>query len=129
MFLTYLPCFLITLGNILILVGVIRARQSMSREVKGHSQETKIMFSLALVSVFYIIFMLPASVSFSYMLYIIIFPFEESFIVSLNYTVTFFDEFSMLNYCFNFVIYGCTLPFYREEAYAMITCFRRRLEK
>jgi hypothetical protein len=124
-FFTYLPCLFIIIANIFILLGVVRAKRAVSGKAKGQSQEHKIIVSLMLISIFYIIFMLPASASFSYMLYCLIYPFEDNFIFSLNNIVTFFDEFSMFNYSFNFIIYGCTLPFYRKEAYAML-CTRKR---
>jgi hypothetical protein len=120
LFLTYLPCCFIILANVCILVGLIRSRRSVSGKVTGQGQEGKAIVSLMLISIFYIIFMLPASVSFSYLLYVIIFPYDVNFLVSLNYIVTFFDEFSMFNYSFNFIIYGCTLPFYRQEARIML---------
>jgi hypothetical protein len=120
LFLTYLPCCFIILANVCILVGVIRSRRSVSGKVTGQGQEGKTIVSLLLISIFYIIFMLPASVSFSYLLYVMIFPSDVNFIISLNYIVTFFDEFSMFNYSFNFIIYGCTLPFYRQEARVML---------
>jgi hypothetical protein len=120
LFLTYLPCCFIILANVCILVGLIRSRRSVSGKVTGQGQESKTIVSLMLISIFYIIFMLPASVSFSYQLYVTIFPYDVNFLVSLNYIVTFFDEFSMFNYSFNFIIYGCTLPFYRQEARTML---------
>jgi hypothetical protein len=116
LFLTYLPSCFIILANFCILVGVIRSRRSVSGKVRDQSQEGKTIVSLMLISIFYIIFMLPASVSFSYLLYVAIFPYDVNFLISLNYIVTFFDEFSMFNYSFNFIIYGCTVPFYRQEA-------------
>ena len=113
---TYLPCMLILLANLFILFGVSRARSAISGKVKGQGQEKRIVGTLVSVSVFYIIFMFPASVLYSYFLYIMMFPGEESYAAWMYNIMSFFDQFSMFNYCLNFIIYGCTLPFFRREA-------------
>jgi hypothetical protein len=119
----YLPCLAILLANTLILIGVRRAQSAVNTQTvasKKTTQDRRILVSLMTVSTFYIFFMLPASTSFAYFNYIVEWKnYSASFVTFMNDLVTFFDQFSMLNFCFNFVIYGCTLPFYREEVRKM----------
>jgi hypothetical protein len=64
----YVPIPLIITANIAILIGINRAKHSFNSKMKTThktKQETRVVLSLFLVSTFYIIFMLPASVSFS----------------------------------------------------------------
>jgi hypothetical protein len=121
----YFPCLAIIIANTLILIGVRRAQTAVNTKSpasKQTTQDRRILVSLMLVSTFYIIFMLPASTSFAYFNYVLEWEnFSASYISFINEIVTFFDQFSMLNFCFNFVIYGCTLPFYRQEVRKMFT--------
>jgi hypothetical protein len=123
----YIPCSLIFIANICILVGLHRANRLniKSSLSKNTVQERRIIFSLMLVSTLYIIFMLPASVSFSYNMYLYSKDtIDPVYLEFIHYLVTFFDEFSMMNFSFNFIIYGCTLPFYRQAVLDMFH-FRR----
>jgi hypothetical protein len=123
---TYIPACAICTANIFLLVGVYRAKISVAtKHSKSQQQDSHIAVSLMLISIFYVVIMLPASISFSYQLWIIQFPIDIEYNILVNYITTFFDEFSMFNYSLNFVIYGCTLPFYREEARNMFRIRRK----
>jgi hypothetical protein len=121
----YIPSCLIFLANIAILVGIRRAKRSFkSKEVVSRKgQDNRLIMSLMLVSTLYIVFMTPASASVIYHLnYLLTSDVVDEKYNELLYTiVTFLDQFSLLNYCFNFIIYGCTLPFYRNEARRLFT--------
>jgi hypothetical protein len=115
----YIPCCLIFISNITILIGIKRANQSRDAKITSARkpiQDGRILMSLMLISTLYVIFMMPASSSFSYNLYLLTTDdVSHSYLEFVNYLVTFCDEFSMMNFCFNFIIYGCTMPFYRKE--------------
>jgi hypothetical protein len=120
----YIPCCLIFINNILIFVGINRAKQRVDGKISSgtckSAQDMRILISLMIVSTMYVVFMMPASTSFSYQLYLIVHgKGDANYREFIHYLVTFFDEFSMLNYSFNFIIYGCTLPFYRGEVRKM----------
>jgi hypothetical protein len=129
-FQNYVPSCLIFLANILILVGMGKAKRAISKtaqNLKDHRQEQKVILSLMLISFFYIIFMLPASISFSYIQWITQYPeVSTAYVRSVHDLVTFFDEFSMFNYSLNFLIYGSTLPFYRRELNNIFGLKRRK---
>jgi hypothetical protein len=84
-------------------------------------QDRKLLLSLMLISTFYIIFMMPSSVSFTYILYLQqdLTQVDPYSLELLYYYARFCDTFSMLNFCLNFIIYGSTLPFYQEEFWNM----------
>jgi hypothetical protein len=124
LFHNYLPCLAIVIANTLILIGIRRAKTSLASKTPSTKtiQESKVMISLFVVSTLYVVFMLPASSSFTYINFILEWRnYDASYINLIHVVVTFFDQFSMFNFCFNFVIYGCTLPFYREEIKKMFT--------
>jgi hypothetical protein len=119
----YIPCCLIFISNITILIGIKRANPSRDAKITSTRkpiQDGRILMSLMLISTLYVIFMMPASACFSYNLYLLTTDDVSHFYLEfVNYLVTFCDEFSMMNFCFNFIIYGCTIPFYRKEAMDM----------
>jgi hypothetical protein len=126
----YLPCLMIVIANTIILTGIRRAKTSLTS--KTHStktiQESKVLISLFVVSTLYVVFMIPASCSFTYFNFVLESRnYGSSSLNLIHVIVTFFDQFSMLNFCFNFVIYGCTLPFYREEIKKMFTSRCQRI--
>jgi hypothetical protein len=126
----YLPCLMIIIANTLILTGIRRAKTSLANKTPSTKtiQEGKVLISLFVVSTLYVVFMIPASSSFAYFNFIVEWrEYDASYIDLMNVIVTFFDQFSMFNFCFNFVIYGCTLPFYREEIKKMFTFHCRRV--
>jgi hypothetical protein len=116
----YIPIPVIILANLLILIGINNAKRSFKSQseiTRNTHHENRVVISLLLVSTFYIIFMLPASASFSYNLWLFQFPDSDTqYLTLIHFVVTFCDQFSMLNYCFNFIVYGCTMPFFRQSA-------------
>jgi hypothetical protein len=124
----YFPCFLIVVANSLILVGLSRGRRSFAGNKPAKSQQdNRIVHSLLIISTLYLVFMLPASLFFTYMLYLDNIPnLDPNYVEFIYSLMSFLDEFSMLNYCLNFVIYGCSMPFYRREVWELFTFFCRR---
>jgi hypothetical protein len=126
----YIPCCCITIANALILIGVRHATASTTgkvQEEKKSTQDRRILISLLLVSTLYVVFMMPASVTYTYFLYLQeMTKYDETYLAFIDHVVTFFDQFSMLNYCFNFLIYGFTLPFFRDDLRKMCMVCRCR---
>jgi hypothetical protein len=125
----YIPCLLIFAANVCILIGIRRANKSCDVKMaaaRRQIQDGRILLSLMLISTLYVIFMMPASVSFSYQLYLFTTDnVSHIYLAFVGYLVTFCDEFSMMNFCFNFIVYGCTLPFYRNEVKSIFTTLCR----
>jgi hypothetical protein len=127
----YIPCLLIIVSNTMILIGIQRAKVSVDSKMavqRKQTQDGHVVVSLLLVSTLYIILMMPPSAMVTYLLF-----FLESNknakagYVDLIYNIlTFLDEFSLMNFCFNFIIYGCTLPFYRKEVYDILSYTSRK---
>ena len=120
--LNYIPCCSIFILNVLIFIGVHEAGKSIDRKKyqQNSAKDGNLLISLLVVSTFYVIAMMPMSISFSYQLYLEVYgKGDENDLEFIFYLVAFFDEFSMMNYSFNFIIYGCTLPFYRLEVRKM----------
>jgi hypothetical protein len=124
----YLPCVCICLVNVFILFGIRRARVALVYKVsRKENQDGRLIISLLLLSTFYVIFMTPVSASVTYYFYYLKTTdvIDPKYQEMLFYILTFLDQFSLLNYCTNFIIYGCTLPFYRKEAGRLLrVCLR-----
>jgi hypothetical protein len=120
----YVPCSLIFVANVAIIVGTFRSSKARSKIAtsSGHvtGQETKMAISLIIISALYVIFLLPASL-------LIIFLFEKLSVANtgqnqiLLLILKLTQDFSIFNYCCNFIVYGCTLSFYREEVVHFVT--------
>ena len=118
----YIPFTLIFFSNVMIVLGIARARRSDTGKVSqsaNQQQENRMIVSLMLVSTLYIIFLMPASTMYTYFLFV---ARESSDNQEFRNYVNLLLNFSMLNYCLNFVIYGCTLPFYRSDARKIFKC-------
>jgi hypothetical protein len=117
----YMPSFLICLSNIAILIGIRRSKKSFDSTnkmvAKTDSQDGRLVVSLMLVSTLYVILMTPSSLAATYFFYLMGTgkDVDPILIDSVYYAVTFLDQFTLVNYCVNFIIYGCTLPFFKEE--------------
>jgi hypothetical protein len=122
----YLPCTTIFMANILILVAIFRSRgQDLRRSTHKTSTDGRLLLSLMLVSTTYVLLLMPYPTLFTY----VIFNkqnFSEEYGVYLGDMLRIIVHTSTLNYCINFIIYGCTLSFYREEATKMFRITRSR---
>ncbi|XP_064646578.1 rhodopsin, GQ-coupled-like [Lineus longissimus] len=123
---SYLPCLFILIANILILFGIRKAKAKMMSQVltsKNEHQDGRLVISLLLVSTLYIVFMTPVNVCATHYFYYLKSTriLDASYREMLFYILTFLDQYSLLNYCSNFIIYGCTLPFYRKEVYSILS--------
>jgi hypothetical protein len=118
----YLPCVLIFVANILTLLGIFRSRlhiegKQSSRVSKGDS---KVILSLMIVSTLYVVFLTPPSALWTYWDG----PLrsethDQQYIQFIFYVTYMLNQISVINYCCNFIVYGCTMPFYRQEASQM----------
>jgi hypothetical protein len=115
-----LPCVLILLLNILIIVGVWSARQNVSGKIIMNKADSNGLISLLFISLLYLITTLPYVIVWGicdYFSYIVDgfigFSSEEvQVILMLGFFTT---SFSMLNYCFNFLIYASSLKIFKDE--------------
>ncbi|XP_064625388.1 thyrotropin-releasing hormone receptor-like [Lineus longissimus] len=113
----YAPSFLIFVSNILILVAIFKSRKSSgrtARQTHQTSNEGRLLVSLMLVSTLFIIFVLPANTTFAYLADMQE-KLTEDEALFLYYIVKFLTLVAVLNYCINFIIYGCTMPEYRQD--------------
>jgi hypothetical protein len=122
---SYVPCTLIFLANILILVALSFSKnQALGENTRKNRSEGKLLVSLMSVSTLYVLLLLPLTTLFTYLA-------DERNNLSeeqsqfLYYVMKFLNLVSMFNYCFNFVVYGFTLPFYRQEARRIFSINRR----
>jgi hypothetical protein len=118
----YIPVCLICISNVTILVGLQRAKKTFDSKTavsRKQTQDNRIVVSLLLVSTLYIVFMMPASVMTTYLFVSASQNAPPEYVQVMYYVTTLFDEYSLMNYCFNFIIYGCTLPFYRDVVMSM----------
>jgi hypothetical protein len=120
----YVPCTLIFIANTLIITALFLKKDAI-RTTRKTRHEGKLLVSLMLVSTLYVVLLLPLSTLFTYLAdqRENLSPEKSLF---LWYVVKFLTLVSVLNYCFNFLIYGFTLPFYREEALQMFGYICRR---
>jgi hypothetical protein len=116
----YVPCLLIFIANVLILIVLFISKNENLGKMTSHNRnETKLLISLLLVSSLYVVLLMPLSTLFTYLA-------EERDNLSqeqatlLYNLVKLLTQVSIVNYCQNFIIYGCTLPFYRQEARLII---------
>ncbi|XP_064641652.1 FMRFamide peptide receptor frpr-18-like isoform X1 [Lineus longissimus] len=117
----YVPFFLIVQANVFILVAVNFSKNNKLGSNKGKTiQEGKLLVSLMSVSTLYIALVLPAAAIFTYLSQAAG-TLGEDRALFLWFMVKFLTLISVNNYCFNFIIYGCTLPFYREEVKRMFS--------
>jgi hypothetical protein len=116
----YAACIIIFNANILIVLALFKSRRT---ELKKSTQKSpvdgKILVSLMLVSTLYVALLMPFTAA-SYLLYNRANLTKErgQFVLGLLRGLF---QLASLNYCLNFIIYGCTLPFYREEARKIFT--------
>ena len=112
----YLPSICIFIANGLILSAISRSRkQKLGENVQNSRSEGRLLISLMSVSTLYVVLLLPLSTLFAYIAEARdTLGAERS--LYLWYVMKYLTLVSVLNYCFNFIIYGCTLPFYRQEA-------------
>jgi hypothetical protein len=121
----YIPCTLIFIANTLILLAVLKPRgEDLRRSTHKTPKEGRMLVSLMLVSTLYVVLVLPFTSVFTYLT-------EERPNLTENqaffifHTVKLLTQMCVINYCLNFIIYGCTLPFYREEARKMLAGISR----
>jgi hypothetical protein len=121
----YLPSVLIFLSNIMILIGIANSRATKKKLTKLHShpQEGNMIVSLMFVSTLYVIFLFPASTMMTYFIFKMndLANLDMEWFLLIKYVTEFLDQFSVMNYCCNFIIYGCTLPFFRKEFVKMLS--------
>jgi hypothetical protein len=138
-----LPCCVITVTNTAIIKGImsshdfrknatsnreqIKQNETDQREAKAkvERQDRKSLINLLVVSTSYILFLTPSYSLTTYFLYVYevelsLIPSDPYHLQVMVYLMTIFDQFMAFNYCFNFIIYGCSLPFYRQEVRKMI---------
>jgi hypothetical protein len=109
----FFPCGLITVANTIIVSGIVKSKRL--KENVGLSkkdfQERKSLVNLFAISLLYIVFMTPNSILTVYF-FLNSNHSQAEFIYILS---SFAQQFSNLNYCVNFIVYGFSLPFYRRE--------------
>jgi hypothetical protein len=111
----YLPTITIFGANIAILIGIARSLRQMagsSTMSQTDRQETKVALSLFFVSTVYVVLLVPGSAVWAYRETVTDLIYGRM----LTYVAKFGDQLHMLNYCINFIIYGCSLPFYQRES-------------
>jgi thyrotropin-releasing hormone receptor len=122
-----LPCFLILIINILIILGVWFARREASANLnkgKNRVKSNNSLISLLFVSLLYVITTLPYVILWgmcNYLNYIAgkwvgFSPEEIQLILMVGFFTT---SFLMVNYCFNFLIYACSLNIFKNELRCM----------
>jgi hypothetical protein len=113
----YAPCAIIFVSNTLILAAIIRPSKDkkLLRSTVRTANEGKLLISLMLVSTTYVILLLPFSSVASYT-FMNRHNLSDDRAVFIYNIVLFLMQIGTLNYCINFVIYGCTMSFYRQEA-------------
>jgi hypothetical protein len=81
------------------------------------NRDRKSLVNLLIVSAMYLVFMTPSTVTWT--CYILAITHSRS--LDLGYTElldqlgALFHQWSIMNYCFNFIVYSISLTFYREE--------------
>jgi hypothetical protein len=113
----FVPGSIIFTANIFIVVGITVSRKFLAKSMEGggkESQDRKSLVNLLIVSAMYLVFMTPSTVTWTCYSFAneLITPGYAVILVQLG---TLFQQWSMLNYCFNFIIYSISLPFYRAE--------------
>jgi hypothetical protein len=121
----YVPCSLIFVANVAIIVGTFRSSKARSKIAtsSGHvtGQETKMAISLIVISTLYIIFLLPATLLVTFLVEKLSLGNADQYqILLMNYFRKLLQNFHILNYCCNFIVYGCTLSFYRADAFRFV---------
>jgi hypothetical protein len=120
---SYAPCAMIFLANILILIAIFKSRGTrggLGRLTHKTSNEGRLLVSLMLVSTLFIVLVMPMNTSFTYLA-------EEKENMTLDEAIFVYlivkilTVVCVLNYCINFIVYGCTLPYYRREALLLLT--------
>jgi hypothetical protein len=113
----YIPSCLIFVSNIIILIGIGRSKfDAKEKSSKSTTQDLKVIVSLLSVSTLFVILLTPASAAWTYYaLALRATVVDAKYVKFLQYLGKFLSQVSHTNYCINFIIYGCTLPFYREE--------------
>ncbi|XP_064646713.1 neuropeptide SIFamide receptor-like [Lineus longissimus] len=121
----YIPSCLIFISNILILIGIGRSKIDKTEKItKSATQDLRVILSLLSVSTLFVIFLTPASAAWTYYALALRAPVVDAkFVRFLQYLGKFLAQISHLNYCINFIIYGCTLPFFRDELKKMFNIF------
>jgi hypothetical protein len=121
----YGPVAVIIVANIAILVGVSQSNKALKLTGKKRdSLQTRLIVNTMLVSLSYIALLTPA-VSVGAYLTTLRNSNSTSNIQLFIFLSNLCSLFSFSNYSFNFVIYSCTLPFYRAEVKNMF-CFERK---
>jgi hypothetical protein len=119
-----LPCFLILILNVLIILGVWSARVEASTKTGRSCAESNSLINLLFVSLLYLVTTLPYVIVWgicNYFNYIVggwvaFTPEEIQVVLMLGFFTT---SFSMINYCFNFLIYASSLKVFKDELGSM----------
>jgi hypothetical protein len=132
----YIPCIMMLTSNVIILIGIFRgsriqekmaaiaatSRKKMTSQ-RSDTKDRKALFNLLVVSTTYVVLMTPNAALWIY--YVVKTNTSSSTPGSIELLLKiagFCDVISLSNYCFNFVIYGCTLPFYQVEVWNIFCC-------
>jgi hypothetical protein len=114
----FVPGSIIFTANLLIVIGIVVSRRSRATKLgttEKDSQDRKSLINLLIVSVMYLVFMTPSTVTWTYyatMVNQIIDPGHAQVLDQLGHLC---NQWTILNYCFNFIVYSISLPFYKAE--------------
>ena len=122
------PCILVTILNVLILVGVYHNKMDSNKS--SSKNEMRCVRNLLFVSTFYFVFMAPHAIA-----WFIYYPAEDSGFrgyspqaaQDLNEVAMFTSSLTFLNYSINPILYTLSLDFYRAECKRIFCCMVGKL--
>jgi hypothetical protein len=123
----FIPGSIIFAANLSIVLGIVTSRRNMAAKMGAHSkesQDTKSLVNLLIVSAMYIVFMTPSTVTWTYFIFATQQPIDQWYAVFLSDLGHLFHQWSMINYCFNFIVYSTSLPFFQAELKAIAAMLR-----
>jgi hypothetical protein len=128
----FIPGSLIFTANLFIVLGIAASRRTIVLKMGAlpkESQDRKSLINLIIVSTMYLVFMTPSTVTWTYFALALQQSIDPSRTVFLNELGHLFHQWGIFNYCFNFIVYSISLPFFQAElkTLAGIAC-RRHLK-
>jgi hypothetical protein len=121
----YFPTLAMFIANAFIVYGLVHARKfqaTATATAQKDNQDRKTSVNLITLSTLYISLMLPREVFWTYFEIIKYRNFANTYVLFILQLASFFDSISALNYSINFLIYGFSLPFYRQALRQIICC-------